>query len=112
MQRVRWASKTTGYKNNYAKILAVVVLLANLSLICGLWFTVCGCLDWKLFIGLFLKKYLVDYILLFKGNGFLRKEKFLLPIVSSIIYPFYSSFTGIYSVLFGKFTWKDRTFTK
>ena len=112
MQRVRWASKTTGYKNNYAKILAVAVLLANLSLICGLWFTVCGCLDWKILLGLFLAKYLVDYILLFKGNGFLRKGKFLLPIVSSIIYPFYSSFTGIYSVLFGKFTWKDRTFTK
>ena len=73
---------------------------------------VCGCLDCKLFFVLFLAKYFVDYILLFKGNGFLRKGKFLLPIVSSIIYPFYSGFTGIYSILFGKFTWKDRTFTK
>lgn len=112
MQRVRWASKTTGYKNNYAKLLAIVVLLANLSLICGLWFVVCGCLDWEIILGLFLAKYLVDSILLFKANGFLRKGKFLLPIASSFIYPFYSSFTGIYSVLFGKFTWKDRTFTK
>lgn len=112
MQRVRWASKTTGYKNNYAKILAIIVLLANLSLISGLWFVVCGCLDWEIILGLFLAKYLVDSILLFKANGFLRKGKFLLPIASSFIYPFYSSFTGIYSVLFGKFTWKDRTFTK
>jgi hypothetical protein len=86
--------------------------MANLSLICGFWFAVFGCLDWKLFLGLFLAKYLIDYILLFKVNGFLRKGKFLLSIVSSVIYPFYSSFIGIYSVLFGKFTWKDRTFTK
>lgn len=112
MQRVRWASKTTGYQNNYAKILAIVVLLANLGLIFGLYFAILGCLDWKILLGLFLAKYLIDYMLLFKGNRFLRKGKFLLPIASSLIYPIYSSFTGIYSVLFGKFTWKDRTFTK
>jgi cellulose synthase/poly-beta-1,6-N-acetylglucosamine synthase-like glycosyltransferase len=112
MQRVRWASKTTGYKNNYAKILAIVVLLANLSLVVGLWFVVCGCLDWKLLFGMFLVKYLIDYALLLKANRFFRNGKFLLPLASSLVYPFYSSFTAIYSVLFGKFTWKDRTFTK
>ena len=42
MQRVRWAAKTASYKSNYAKFLAVVVLLMNSSLVCGLWFMVCG----------------------------------------------------------------------
>jgi len=37
MQRVRWASKTSGYQSSYAKFLAIIVLLVNLSLVCGLW---------------------------------------------------------------------------
>lgn len=112
MQRVRWASKTTGYKNSYAQLLAIVVLLMNLSLGIGCFLLFLKKLDWKILVILFSAKYLIDLVLLFKGNCFLRKGKFLLPIVSSLIYPFYSSFIGIYAVLFGTFTWKDRTFSK
>jgi glycosyltransferase involved in cell wall biosynthesis len=111
MQRVRWASKTTSYKNTYAKVLAVVVLLMNLSLVAsfGLW--IAGKFGiWNLSI-VFLIKYLVDYILLYKSNHYLRKGKFLLPLASSLIYPIFSSLVGIYS-LFGNFTWKGRTFSK
>jgi len=111
MQRVRWASKTTSYKNTYAKVLAVVVLLMNLSLVVsfGLWID--GKFGiWNLSI-VFLIKYLVDYILLYKSNQYLRKGKFLLPLVSSLVYPIFSSLVGIYS-LFGNFTWKGRTFSK
>ena len=35
MQRVRWASKTSSYKGIYPKMLAVVVLMMNLSLVVG-----------------------------------------------------------------------------
>ena len=111
MQRVRWASKTTSYKNTYAKLLAVVVLLMNLSLVvvCGLW--IVGKFGiWNLSIVFFIK-YLVDYILLYKSNQYLRKGKLLLPLASSLVYPIFSSLVGIYS-LFGNFTWKGRTFSK
>ena len=111
MQRVRWASKTTSYKNTYAKLLAVVVLFMNLSLVAsfGLWID--GKFGiWNLSI-VFLIKYLVDYILLYKSNQYLRKGKFLLPLASSLVYPTFSSLVGIYS-LFGNFTWKGRTFSK
>ena len=111
MQRVRWASKTTSYKNTYAKLLAVVVLLMNLSLVvvCGLW--IVGKFGiWNLSIVFFIK-YLVDYILLYKSNQYLRKGKLLLPLASSLVYPILSSLVGIYS-LFGNFTWKGRTFSK
>lgn len=111
MQRVRWAGKTTGYNSSYAKMLAVIVLLMNVSLVCGLWFVVCGCFDWKILLSVFLIKYVVDYILLFKSNWYLRKGKFFVPIASSIIYPFFSSLVGIYS-LFGSFKWKGRRFSK
>ena len=111
MQRVRWAAKTTGYKSNYAKFLAVVVLLMNLSLVVGCWLSVIGKLNWGIMLSFFLAKYFVDYILLYKSNNYLRKGKFFVPIASSIIYPFFSSLVGIYS-LFGGFSWKGRRFRK
>jgi glycosyltransferase involved in cell wall biosynthesis len=110
MQRVRWAGKSTGYKSSYAKFLAVIVLLMNLSLVvgCGLW--VVGKIDWRVILCLFAVKYSVDYILLFKSNIYLRKGKFFVPIASSVIYPFFSTLVGIYS-LFGSFRWKGRKFS-
>ena len=111
MQRVRWASKSTGYKSSYAKFLAVVVLLMNLGLVVSFGLVVAAYLNWQFLLIVFIIKYVVDYILLFKSNTYLRKGKFLMPIASSIVYPFFSSFVGIYS-LFGSFTWKGRRFRK
>ena len=111
MQRVRWAAKTTGYKSNYAKFLAIVVLLMNLGLTSAFCLLAFALLNWKIVLIAFLAKYFVDYILLYKSNNYLRKGKFFVPIASSIIYPFFSSLVGIYS-LFGSFTWKGRRFKK
>lgn len=111
MQRVRWASKTTGYQSSYAKFLAVIVLLMNLGLVVGCCLSVIGKLDWSILLGVFSAKYLVDYWLLYKTNKYLLKGQWLLPLATSIIYPFYSSLVGIYS-LFGNFTWKGRPFSE
>jgi len=111
MQRIRWASKTTSYQSGYAKLLAVVVLLINLILVVGCWLLVIGWLDWKIIIQLFLIKYVVDYVLLYKSNQYLLKGKWLLPLGSSFVYPFFSSFVGLFS-LFGSFSWKGRRFKK
>jgi len=110
-QRVRWASKTTGYQSAYAKLLAVVVLLMNLGLVVGLWFVICGCLETSIWLGVFSAKYLVDYVLLYKANRYLRKGRWLLPIASAAVYPIYSSLIGLYS-LFGRFSWKGRKFSR
>ncbi len=113
MQRVRWASKTSSYKGVYPKMLAFVVLLMNLSLV-----IVCLStpfhetpIGFRNLVFAFLIKYCVDYILLFKTNSYLRNGAFLLPLASSLIYPFFCSWVGIYS-LFGHFTWKQRSFKK
>jgi cellulose synthase/poly-beta-1,6-N-acetylglucosamine synthase-like glycosyltransferase len=111
MQRVRWAGKTTGYSSSYGKILAVAVLLMNFGLVVGCWLLVVGELKWELLLSLFLAKYVVDYILLYQSNSYLRKGKFFVPIASSIVYPFFSSLVGVYS-LFGSFIWKGRKFKK
>jgi cellulose synthase/poly-beta-1,6-N-acetylglucosamine synthase-like glycosyltransferase len=109
MQRVRWAGKTTGYNSSYAKLLAVIVLMMNLGLVVGCGLAVAGCLDWSILVVIFFVKYIVDYMLLYQSNAYLRKGKFFVPIASSFIYPFFSSLVGIYS-LFGSFTWKGRKF--
>jgi cellulose synthase/poly-beta-1,6-N-acetylglucosamine synthase-like glycosyltransferase len=111
MQRVRWAGKTTSYSSSYGKTLAVIVLLMNIGLVSGFWFATCGSIDWTLFLSIFLVKYSVDYILLLKSNSYFRKDRFFMPIATSIVYPVFSSLVGIYS-LFGSFSWKGRTFSK
>ena len=111
MQRVRWASKTTSYKNIYAKSLAVVVLLMNSSLVLGFGLWVMGkIVIWNL-SSIFLIKYILDYVLLYKSNQYLKNGKFILPLASSLVYPVFSSAVGLYS-LFGSFTWKGRYFNK
>jgi len=110
MQRVRWASKTTSYKNIYAKSLAVVVLLMNISLVVGFGLWAIGKIGIWNISNIFLVKYVVDYLLLYKSNDYLNKGKYLLPLASSLIYPVFSSIVGIYS-LFGGFTWKQRRFS-
>jgi cellulose synthase/poly-beta-1,6-N-acetylglucosamine synthase-like glycosyltransferase len=111
MQRVRWASKTTSYKNTYAKILAVVVLGMNFSLVVGFGLWIIRLLNWQILLGVFALKYAIDYLLLLKSNAYLRKGKLTLPLMSSLVYPVFCSVVGIYS-LFGSFTWKGRKFTK
>ena len=111
MQRVRWAGKSTGYKSDYAKFLAVIVLLMNLSLTFAFCLLPFAFLNWRVLLIVFLTKYIVDYIMLYKSNAYLRKGKFFIPVATSVIYPFFSSLVGIYS-LFGSFRWKGRTFRK
>ncbi len=111
MQRVRWAAKTASYKSNYAKFLAVIVLLMNLSLTFAFCLLPFALLNWRVLLSVFLTKYIVDYIMLYKSNAYLRKGKFFIPLASSIFYPIFSSWVGIYS-LFGNYMWKGRTFKK
>jgi glycosyltransferase involved in cell wall biosynthesis len=110
-QRVRWAGKTSGYQSTYAKFLASIVLLMNLGLVCSLWLVVCGCLDKRIWLGIFSAKYLTDYVLLHKANQYIRKGRWFLPIASAVVYPFYSSLVGLYS-LFGNFHWKGRKYVR
>lgn len=107
MQRVRWASKTKGYESWYAKLLAIVVFVANLILIIAFIFAFDGILDWNSFWVLFGLKYGADFILLQQTNSFLRKGLFFIPLASSFVYPWFCSAVAIYS-FFGKFEWKNR----
>ena len=107
-QRVRWASKASSYDHEFAEMLAIVVFIGN-AVLCGAFIlTLADKMDYQVLIGLFLLKFIPDYILVLKANAFLRKGRFTFPILSGIIYPFFAVSVGLYS-LYGKYSWKGRT---
>ncbi|GGA78793.1 glycosyl transferase [Flavobacterium palustre] len=107
-QRVRWASKTSSYQSNFGKLLGLVVFGGNISLL----FIVCCLLfrigDFYSLLFFIITKSLIDFILIYKTNQFLkiRTQSFLL---SSLLYPFFSATVALYAVL-GKYEWKGRWF--
>lgn len=107
MQRVRWAGKSTGYQSAYAKMLAITVFAMNLAVVSAFVLCLFGKIHWHAVVILWLIKYIPDYFLMLKGKQFLNKDKFLFPFISSVVYPFFATAVGFYS-LFGNVTWKGR----
>nr|WP_294939257.1 glycosyltransferase [uncultured Flavobacterium sp.] len=103
-QRVRWASKATAYQSDFSKGLAIMVFLANFSLLLGLVFVLGGWMNWQFLVALFAAKFIIDSILMFLANRFLRMCMYTAP-VSSLIYPVFSSLVALYSMI-GGFEWK------
>ncbi|TDE06038.1 glycosyltransferase [Flavobacterium sandaracinum] len=108
-QRVRWASKTSSYQGTFGKGLGLFVFTGNLS-----WLLILGCCFLGLtafqnFFILYVLKFSVDTILIYKTNQFLTKTKIQYLILSSLLYPFFSVSVALYS-LFGKYEWKGRRF--
>ena len=110
-QRVRWASKTTSYKNDYAEALAMSVFFGNLSVLVTAILSVLQILPWMHLLILFGCKFSVDLVLLFQTHRFLNKGKVHFPLMSGILYPFFSTTVALYSLL-GNYQWKGRTFRK
>ena len=108
-QRVRWASKTSSYQSTFGKGLGVLVFAGNLGLIVGVGCWVLGGIPFQNIVLLFLLKFLVDTVLIYKANYFLTKTKIQYLILSSLLYPFFSVSVALYS-LFGKYEWKGRKF--
>ncbi len=109
-QRVRWASKSTGYSSVYGKLLALIVFGGNLVWIMSFLFWLFGLLDQNIFMLFVALKFLIDFILLFKTANFFE-SKLQYVLASSLLYPFFSVSVAVYS-LFGKYNWKGRNFRK
>lgn len=106
-QRVRWASKSVAYENEFGELLAVIVFLGNACIATSVFLTAFGYLPFGYLLALFLSKIAVDTILLALTNGFLRKGKFFFPLFSGLVYPFFSVAVALYSI-YGKYEWKGR----
>lgn len=110
-QRVRWASKATNYYNDFGEFIALSVFFGNVSLLIIFFLCVFSIESWIYFISLFLIKFIVDFVLLLKANAFLNNNKRIFPVLSSFLYPFFSSGVALYSII-GKYEWKGREFKK
>ncbi|MGB1307460.1 MAG: glycosyltransferase family 2 protein [Oceanihabitans sp.] len=111
-QRVRWAAKASSYNSFFAKLVGLVVLLANASIVTALFLSITGVLKVNTWLCLFLIKCSIDFLLLFKTARFFNQESYLSSFLfSSLLYPFFSLYVAMRSV-FGTYKWKGRSFTK
>ncbi|ESU24550.1 glycosyl transferase [Flavobacterium enshiense DK69] len=103
-QRVRWASKASAYQSDFAKGLAIMVFVANFILVSGLLLVVFNLMNWQFLLVLFSVKFIVDFILMCQSNRFLKMCMYS-AVISSLIYPFFSTCVALYSLV-GGFEWK------
>lgn len=110
-QRVRWAAKTSSYNSTFGKFLGLIVFFGNLSFVIGFFSLFFGIWSYPIFVIFAFSKVLIDFILLSITNQFLTKARIKSLLLSSLLYPFFSSTVALYS-LFGSYKWKGRQFKK
>jgi cellulose synthase/poly-beta-1,6-N-acetylglucosamine synthase-like glycosyltransferase len=111
-QRIRWAAKSTAYKNNFAKFVVITVLSMNTLLVITLLLAIFNMFHWQLFLLLIFIKLSLDFVLIKKVSNFYKQPvPFFHYIISGLLYPFFSMFVAIVSVQ-SNYSWKGRTFKK
>ena len=111
-QRIRWAAKSTSYKNRFAKAVGILVLTANFSMVMGLALRLAGQLEWPYLGLLFLLKINVDFALIYSAASILGQQNHLKSFVSSsLVYPFFVLWVAFQS-LRGGYEWKGRSHKK
>ncbi|ARV10058.1 glycosyltransferase [Winogradskyella sp. PC-19] len=111
-QRLRWSSKTSQYKSWFPKFIGLIVLLTNLVLVSLIPLYVFEVLSGKTVVLIFLIKFSIDLLLIFKSARFYKQEPVLLSYVfASFIHPIVTTY--ILAILpFSTYKWKGRTFKK
>ncbi|MUU78697.1 glycosyltransferase family 2 protein [Winogradskyella endarachnes] len=111
-QRMRWASKTSQLQSWFTKIVGLIIILGNLTCLALLPLVLTNLISSKIAITLFVIKFCIDFLLLFKTSRFYKQEAYLLSfIVSSVIYPIFN--ISVFSLsLFKSYNWKGRTSNK
>jgi len=111
-QRIRWAAKTSNYKNTFGKFVGSLVLLMNALIVITLFLSVFGLFNWVYFVGFLILKLSVDYVLIAKSAKFFSQTSLLSSyFFSGLLYPFFSVFIA-FKAMFSKYKWKGRSFKK
>lgn len=110
-QRVRWASKTIAFKNNMAKMMGLLVFLANLVIVLMLFMALTQRISWFEFGLLFLLKFNIDFVLLLKASAFFEQKEIMKSyVITSLLFPFYTILITLLSLKKG-YTWKGRNYS-
>lgn len=111
-QRIRWASKTSKQNNWGSKLIGLVVFLANLLVIMGVILSFLDTNYLQYFLVFWMLKLIVDFLFIIpKASFFRNKISFFQFIISSILYPFITTFVVVGSVIW-TYSWKGRQFKK
>lgn len=107
-QRVRWASKTSGYKNFMSIITVIITFFASMSVLFSFILTIFNIDYIFLFILVFVSKLFVDTFFMLPVLKFYNRKNLMyyMPVIQ-IFYPFYIILTGILSFLWSP-KWKSR----
>lgn len=111
-QRIRWAAKTSGYKNIFMQSVAIIVFLMNLTIVSsGIAAIFLPSLLLPFLIILAVKT-VIDFPILIAITSFTKQKKLLLlyPITQVLII-FYTVTIALLSQI-STFKWKDREFLK
>ena len=109
-QRVRWAAKTTAYDSMYTKLVGALVFATSLILVILFILGGLGVLPW-LHVGfIFLLKFHIDFVLLYKTSQFFEQQEVMKSyFFSSLLHPFYTVLIVIFS-LKKSYNWKGRNY--
>lgn len=111
-QRIRWASKTSSYSNNFGKLVGLVVFATNLMLVMLLVLSFSGRFSLAHLGLLFIIKFNIDFLLLYKTAAFFNQKEVLRSyFLSSILHPFFTITAALLS-LKKSYRWKGRNFIK
>lgn len=109
-QRVRWAAKTSAYKNLFGKLSGFVILIQNALLIFGLLLFTIGIVSGKELFYVFLIKIGCDFLLIYKSAVFFdQKKPLLFYIPAALYYPFFSVYVA-FIAFFKGYHWKGRRY--
>ena len=109
-QRVRWAAKTTAYDSVFTKLVGLLVFTTSLSLVILFILGATGQVPWIQAGFIFLLKFNVDFVLLYKTSRFFEQQEVMKSyFMSSLLHPFYTVLISILS-LKKSYTWKDRSY--
>ena len=105
-QRIRWAAKSTRYKNRWTQLLGLLVLSTQIMMIILLFYS------WKKAVFIWSFKILVDGILL-ACTCIRLKQVFTVGnyLPMAVLYPFLNSYIGL-KALTGGYQWKGRKFKR
>lgn len=109
-QRIRWVSKSRGYRDPFLIVASMIVFLANFCLVSLAFSALFFAGFIKFFLLLFLIKTAIDFPLMFSFNRFQRSGFLLMVIfpVMELLNAVYTVFIGI-TGNFAKYEWKGRT---
>ena len=111
-QHIRWAAKTSRYKNTFGKIVGTIVFLMNTLLVFLFMLTILSLLSPKILLYVTVIKLYIDFLLIYKTASFFNQKHILKHyLLSFVIYPFFSCYVAVLSVFTG-YHWKGRRFKK